>query len=98
MDIEQIKMLCKDVTIEVTQHILVRCQQRHITYEEIKEVIYKGEIMRKCFYCKENMVDDFSNYMVDLDGRFIIVRNVPCHKCSQTPCVSRNHNERTEKK
>ena len=33
MDIEQIKMLCKDVTIEVTQHILVRCQQRHITYK-----------------------------------------------------------------
>ena len=47
MDIEQIKMLCKDVTIEVTQHILVRCQQRHITYEEIKEVICNGEIIEE---------------------------------------------------
>lgn len=36
--------------------------------------------MRKCFYCKGDMIDDFSNYMVDLAGRFIIVRNVPCHK------------------
>ena len=44
--------------------------------------------MRKCFYCKGNMKDDFSNYMVYLDGRFIIVRNVPCHKCSQCGEVS----------
>ena len=44
--------------------------------------------MRKCFYCKGNMVDGFSNYMVDLDGRFIIIRNVPCHKCSQCGEVS----------
>lgn len=26
------------------------------------------------------MKDDFSNYMVDLDGHFFIIRNVPCHK------------------
>ena len=36
------------------------------------------------------MVDDFSNYMVDLDGHFIIIRNVPCHKCSQCGEVSYN--------
>lgn len=46
--------------------------------------------MKKCFYCKGNMVDDFSNYMVDLDGHFIIIRNVPCHKCSQCGEVSYN--------
>ena len=46
--------------------------------------------MEKCFYCKGDMVDDFSNYMVDLDGCFIIVRNVPCHKCSQCGEVSYN--------
>ena len=28
------------------------------------------------------MTDDFSNYMVGLDGCFIIVCNVPYHKCS----------------
>ena len=46
--------------------------------------------MGKCFCCKGNIVDGFSNYMVDLDGRFIIVRNVPCHKCSQCGEVSYN--------
>lgn len=44
--------------------------------------------MKKCFYCKGNMIDGFSNYMVDVDGRFIIVRNVLCHKCSQCGEVS----------
>ena len=34
------------------------------------------------------MIDDFSNYMVDVDGRFIIIRNVPCHKSSQCGEVS----------
>lgn len=34
------------------------------------------------------MIDDFSNYMMDVDGRFIIVRNVPCHKCSRCGEVS----------
>ena len=50
--------------------------------------IRKNDKMRKCFNCKGNMIDDFSNYMVDVDGRFIIVRNVPCHKCSQCGEVS----------
>ena len=36
MDMEQIKMLCQDATIEVTQHILARCQQRNITIGLIK--------------------------------------------------------------
>ncbi len=47
MDMEQIKMLCKDATIEVTQHILTRCRQRNITYEEVKEVIWDGDIYRR---------------------------------------------------
>lgn len=29
------------------------------------------------------MKEDTSNYMVDLNGQFIIIKNVPCHKCSQ---------------
>ncbi len=44
--------------------------------------------MEKCFYCKGTMKDGFSNYMVDLDGHFIIIKNVPCHKCSQCGEVS----------
>ena len=44
--------------------------------------------MDKCFFCKGNMVEDTTNYMVDLDGHFIIIRNVPCHKCTQCGEVS----------
>lgn len=47
MNINQIKALCSDATIEVTQHILMRCQQRNISYEEIKEVIRNGEIIEE---------------------------------------------------
>ena len=45
MNIDEIKLLCKDDTIEVTQHILLRLQQRKITYKEIKEAILNGEII-----------------------------------------------------
>lgn len=44
--------------------------------------------MDKCFYCKGIMKNDYNNYMVDLDGHFIIIKNVPCHKCSQCGEVS----------
>ena len=47
MDIERIKMFCQDATLEVTQHILMRCQQRNITYEEIKKAIRNGEIIEE---------------------------------------------------
>lgn len=47
MNIDQIRLLCSDATIEVTQHILMRCQQRNITYEEVKEVIENGEIIEE---------------------------------------------------
>lgn len=44
--------------------------------------------MDKCFYCKGEMKDGFCNHMVDVDGHFIIIKNVPCHKCSQCGEVS----------
>ena len=44
--------------------------------------------MDKCFYCKGEMRDDFCNYMVDLNEHFIIVKHVPCHKCSRCGGVS----------
>lgn len=40
------------------------------------------------FFCKGEMKEDFSNYMVDLDGHFIIIKHVPCHKCTQCGEVS----------
>ncbi len=45
-------------------------------------------IMEKCLFCKGDMVDSYSNYMADMDGHFIIIKNVPCHKCSQCGEVS----------
>ena len=44
--------------------------------------------MSRCFYCKGTMKEDVSNYMVDLNGHFIIIGNVPCHKCGQCGEVS----------
>ncbi len=44
--------------------------------------------MEKCFFCKGNIENGFSNYMADIDGHFIIIKNVPCHKCSQCGEVS----------
>ena len=44
--------------------------------------------MEKCLFCKGDLVDSYSNYMADLDGHFIIIKNVPCHKCSQCGEVS----------
>ena len=34
------------------------------------------------------MEDDFTNYMADIDGHFIIIKHVPCHKCLQCGEVS----------
>lgn len=47
MDINIIRERCTDSLIEVTQHILMRCQQRKIFYGEIKEVIQNGEIIEE---------------------------------------------------
>lgn len=45
MDIFDVREKCTDETIEVTQHVLMRFQQRNITYSEIKETIICGEII-----------------------------------------------------
>ena len=44
--------------------------------------------MKQCFFCKGNMEEGFTNYMADVDGHFIIIKNVPCHKCTQCGEVS----------
>ena len=46
---EEIRRRCDDSCIEITQHILMRFQQRNITYtyEEIKEVIRNVEIIEE---------------------------------------------------
>jgi len=34
------------------------------------------------------MEDSLTNYMLDIDGHFIIIKNVTCHKCVQCGEVS----------
>lgn len=36
-----------------------------------------------CFFCKGDPEDAFTTYMVDLGKTIIIIKDVPCHKCSQ---------------
>lgn len=43
-----------------------------------------------CFYCKGDMVDSTTTYVEDLGNCIIIIRNVPCSKCSQCGEVSYN--------
>ncbi|MBP3285030.1 MAG: type II toxin-antitoxin system MqsA family antitoxin [Clostridia bacterium] len=40
------------------------------------------------FFCKGTMKNAVSNYMVDLGNRFIIIKDVPCHKCDQCGEIS----------
>lgn len=44
--------------------------------------------MEKCFMCKGNMENEYINYMLDMDGHFIIIKNVTCHICNQCGEVS----------
>ena len=36
-----------------------------------------------CFYCKGNMKPDTTTYMEDLGNCIVIIKNVPCNKCTQ---------------
>lgn len=41
-----------------------------------------------CFYCKGNLVESITTYMEDLGNCIVIIKNVPCSKCSQCGEVS----------
>ncbi len=43
----------------------------------------KGEVSMTCFYCKGDMKSGTTTYMEDLGECIVIVKNVPCKKCSQ---------------
>ena len=34
------------------------------------------------------MENSYTSYMADLDGHYVIIKNVPCHKCKQCGEVS----------
>lgn len=37
----------------------------------------------KCFMCKGDMINKNTNYILDLDGSIIIIKNVPSFVCNQ---------------
>ncbi len=41
-----------------------------------------------CFMCKGEMTNSFTTYMEDLGNCIVIIKNVPCQKCSQCGEVS----------
>jgi len=44
-----------------------------------------------CFFCKGDIEDKLTTYMVDLENCIIIVKNVPSQVCSQCGQISYNH-------
>ena len=36
-----------------------------------------------CVYCKGNIEESIATYMTDYHGCYIIIKNVPCEKCTQ---------------
>lgn len=36
-----------------------------------------------CFLCKGNLEESTTTYMTDYNGCYIIIKNVPCTKCTQ---------------
>lgn len=43
----------------------------------------KGACIMTCFYCKGNIETSTTTYMTDYQGCYIIIKNVPCEKCTQ---------------
>lgn len=36
-----------------------------------------------CFYCKGTIEQGLTTYMTSIDNCYIIIKNVPCKKCTQ---------------
>lgn len=45
MQIEAVRALCRDETIVMTQHVALRCRERGIVLEDMKQAIMQGEII-----------------------------------------------------
>lgn len=43
----------------------------------------EGELIMTCFTCKGNIEKTTTTYMTEYDGCYIIIKNVPCSKCTQ---------------
>ena len=47
MNINDLRKLCNDETIQISSHCYKRCVERKISYEEIKLCIKSGEIIEE---------------------------------------------------
>ena len=45
MEIEQLRFLCKDETIQMTDHVYKKSRQRNIKFDDIKRCIMYGQII-----------------------------------------------------
>lgn len=36
-----------------------------------------------CFYCKGGLESSYNTHFTELDNCMVIIKNVPCHRCSQ---------------
>ena len=43
----------------------------------------EGGLGMTCFTCKGYMEKSLTTYMTECDGCFLIIKNVPCSKCTQ---------------
>lgn len=39
--------------------------------------------MKICFFCKGDMLESTTTHVAELDNKILVIRNVPCLKCSQ---------------
>ena len=47
LEIQKLRNLCKDETIQMTSHVIDRCKQRDITYIDIKHCVMTGQIIER---------------------------------------------------
>jgi hypothetical protein len=47
LNIEDVRVLCTDNTIVLTEHLLTRMRQRHIRLNDIKHAVTNGEIIEQ---------------------------------------------------
>jgi YgiT-type zinc finger domain-containing protein len=38
---------------------------------------------KSCFLCKGELIESTNTYFIEIDSKILIVKNVPCLKCSQ---------------
>jgi YgiT-type zinc finger domain-containing protein len=51
---------------------------------------------KSCFLCKGELIESTNTYFVEFENKMLIIKNVPCLKCSQ--CGEVTYNFKTAKR